>query len=56
MTKPVVYIVVKDGLVQDVYVKAPFGADTEVVLYDLDGEDLTQEDLKELITKAHRVY
>ena len=32
MTKPTVYIVVEDGLVQEVYVKAMFGANTEVVI------------------------
>ena len=61
MTKPTVYIVTSDGLVQEVYVRAIFGADTEVVICNLDSTD-TKELLeakklvKELPELAHKVY
>lgn len=39
MEKPTIYIVVEDGLVQDVFVQAPWAADAEVVLCDKDTTD-----------------
>lgn len=61
MTKPTVYIVVEDGLVQEVYVKAMFGANTEVVICDLDTSDeaeyaTAKKTLSELPDIAHKVY
>lgn len=61
MERPTIYIVVEAGLVQDVFVKAPWAADTEVVICDL---DVTEEDaakvteamVKRLPEIAHHVY
>lgn len=61
MTKPTIYIVVEDGLVQEVYVRAPFGANTDVVICDLDTTETEEckanEKLQsELQDIAHKVY
>ena len=61
MEKPVIYIMVENGLVENVYVKAPFGANAEVVICDF---DTTEEDVIEANQKtleyarenAHLVY
>ena len=39
MEKPTIYIAVSCGLVQDVFVKAPWGANAEVVICDFDTKD-----------------
>lgn len=57
--KKTVHIVVKDGLVQDVY--ADNGLNVEVVLYDLDTEDRDEynkltETLDQLRKSTKRVY
>lgn len=56
--KKTVHIVVKDGLVQDVYAE---GADVEVVVYDLDTDDNDEYDeLSKVVAQlpdfAKRVY
>ena len=61
MNKPTIYIVVQEGLVQDVYVKAPWAADVEVVICDLDAQDndviAENEALEKLAREtAHHVY
>lgn len=61
MIKPTVYIVVEDGLVQEVYVEAPWGANTEVVLCDKDTTDLAEKAAVESMVDwlpdvAHKVY
>lgn len=61
MEKPIIYIVVEDGLVQNVYVKAPFGANAEVVLCDFDTTDpdeyeVTLKTVEEARETAHLVY
>lgn len=61
MTKPTVYIVVEDGLVQEVYVRAPFGANTDVVICDLDVTETEERKANEQLQKelqdiAHKVY
>lgn len=61
MEKPVIYIVVEDGLVQNVYVKAPFGANAEVVLCDFDTTDPDEYEtnlktVEEARETAHLVY
>ena len=61
MNKPKIYIVVQEGLVQDVYVKAPWAADVEVVICDLDVQDddaiVENEELEKLAREtAHHVY
>ena len=61
MTKPTVYIVVEDGLVQEVYVRAPFGANTDVVICDLDVTETKEREANEKLQKelqniAHKVY
>lgn len=50
--KPTIHIVVKDGLVQEVFAE---DVEVEVVLYDLDGEDLTA-DVAELRKTTTQVY
>ena len=64
MNKPKIYIVVKDGLVQDVYMHSVFGsyaaqADVEVCYLDTDGEELA--DLQKFVTEdlpqfANHIY
>jgi hypothetical protein len=57
MEKPTIYIVVEGGLVQDVFVKAPWAADAEVVICDLD--DVTVNDtafVEKLPEIAHHAY
>lgn len=39
MEKPTIYIVVQEGLVQDVFVKAPWAVNVDVVVCDLDATD-----------------
>ena len=61
MTKPTVYIVTSDGLVQEVYVHALFGADANIVICNLDSTepeelDEAQRIVKELPEFAHKVY
>ena len=61
MEKPTIYIVVEDGLVQDVFVKAPWAADTEVVLCDKDTEDSVERAIVDKLVKqlpdiAHHIY
>lgn len=61
MTKPTVYIIVQGGLVQEVYVKAMFAANTEVVICDMDttepaGLAEINQLIKELPNAAHKVY
>lgn len=61
MKKPTVYIVVQDGLVQEVYVQAMFAADTEVVICDMDNTEPAEfaeakQFVKELPDIAHKVY
>ncbi len=57
MEKPTIYIVVEDGLVQDVFVKAPWAADAEVVICDLDDVTVNNTDFVEQLPEiAHHVY
>ena len=61
MEKPVIYIMVENGLVENVYVKAPFGANTKVVICDFDAteEEAIKENQKTLVRAqetAHLVY
>lgn len=61
MEKPTIYIVVEDGLVQDVFVQAPWAADAEVVLCDKDTTDREERAIvdnlvKQLPLHAHHVY
>ncbi len=61
MEKPVIYIMVEEGLVQNVYVKAPFGANAEVVICDFDTTDVdaleaNQKTLEKAQETAHLVY
>ena len=61
MEKPVIYIVVENGLVENVYVKAPFGANAEVVLCDFDTTDPNEYEaalnaVEEARENAHLVY
>lgn len=61
MEKPVVYIMVEDGLVQSVYLKSPFGANAEVVVCDFDTTDqaelaINQKTLEEAQRTAHLIY
>lgn len=61
MEKPTIYIVVEDGLVQDVFVKAPWAANAEVVLCDKDTTDPVERTIvdnmvKQLPDIAHHVY
>ena len=61
METPVVYIVVESGLVQDVFIKAPWAANVEVVICDKDTTDSFERDvvdklLKQLPDTAHHVY
>ena len=61
MEKPTIYVVVKDGLVQDVYVKAPWAADADVVICDKDTTDpeeykVVTNMVKRLDEIAHHVY
>lgn len=50
--RPTIHIVVKDGLVQEVFAE---NVDVEVILYDLDGEDLTDE-VEDLRKNTTQVY
>ena len=64
MNKPKIYIVVKDGLVQDVYMHSVFGsyaaqAEVEICDLDTDGEELA--DLQKFVTEdlpqfANHIY
>ena len=61
MEKPVVYIMVENGLVENVYVKAPFGANAEVVICDFDTTDADAYEtnlktLEKVRETAHLVY
>ena len=61
MEKPIIYIVVEDGLVQNVYVKAPFGANADVVICDFDTTDVDDYEaalnaVEEARETAHLVY
>ena len=64
MNKPAIYIVVKDGLVQDVYMHSVFGrayAQADVTICDLDTteeEELacTQKLVTELPSFANHIY
>ena len=61
MTKPTVYIVVEDGLVQEVYVHALFGANADIVICDLytteaEEREFTEKLIKELPDFARKVY
>ena len=61
MEKPIVYIMVEDGLVQNVYLKSMFGANAEVVICDFDTTDQTelainQKTLEEAQKSAHLIY
>ena len=61
MKKPIIYIVVEDGLVQNVYVKALFGANAEVVICDFDTTDSDEykaatKAVEEARDTAHLVY
>ena len=61
MEKPVIYIVVEDGLVQDVFVKAPWAADATVIICDKDTVDPVEgEDVSAFVERlpdiAHHVY
>lgn len=61
MEKPTIYIVVHEGLVQDVYVQAPWAANAEVVVCDLDVTEPDALEIHEALVKrlpdvAHHVY
>lgn len=57
MEKPTIYIVVEDGLVQDVFVKAPWAADAEVIICDLDDVTVNETAFVEKLPEiAHHVY
>ena len=61
MEKPVVYTMVEDGLVQNVYLKSMFGANAEVVLCDFDTTDpaeleINKKTLEEAQRIAHLIY
>ena len=61
MEKPVVYIMVEDGLVQNVYLKSMFGANAEVVICDFDTTDdaeliANKKALEEAQKSAHIIY
>ena len=61
MEKPVVYIMVEDGLVQNVYLKSMFGANAEVVICDFDTTDPDEYEtnlktLEEAQKTAHLIY
>ena len=61
MEKPVVYIMVEDGLVQNVYLKSMFGANAEVVVCDFDTTDqeelaINKNTLEEAQKTAHLIY
>ena len=61
MEKPTIYIIVEDGLVQDVFVQAPWAADAEVVLCDKDTTDSVERTVVDKLVKrlpeiAHHVY
>ena len=61
MEKPTIYIVVQEGLVQDVFVKAPWAANAEVVICDKDTIDPVEgEDVDAFVERlpdiAHHVY
>ena len=61
MEKPIIYIVVQEGLVRDVYVKAPWAANAEVVICDFDATDdddfeAALNAVEEARDTAHLVY
>jgi hypothetical protein len=61
MEKPTVYIVVEDGLVQDVFVQAPWAADAEVVICDKDTTNpeekvIVDNLVRQLPRHAHHIY
>ena len=61
MEKPTIYIVVENGLVEDVYVQAPWGADADVVICDKDTTDheekvIVDNLVKQLPDLAHHIY
>lgn len=61
MERPTIYIVVEDGLVQDVFVQAPWAANAEVVICDKDTTDREEKIIvdnlvKQLPDHAHHVY
>lgn len=61
MEKPIIYIIVQEGLVQDVFVKAPWGANAEVIICDMDNDHpieqiLNNNMIKQLPEIAHHVY
>ena len=64
MNKPKIYIVVKDGLVQDVYMHSVFGsyaAQADVEICDLDTESEELADLQKFVTEdlpqfANHIY
>ena len=51
--KPTIHIVVKDGLVQEVYAE---DVEVEVFLYDLDGEEDLSYEVADLKKTATQVY
>ncbi len=61
MEKPTIYIVTESGLVQDVFVKAPWAAEAEVVICDKDTVGPAEEKVVDALVKslpeiAHHVY
>ena len=61
MEKPTIYIVVQEGLVQDVFVKAPWAANVDVVVCDLgatDNDVLAENEALEKLARetAQHVY
>ena len=61
MEKPTIYIVVENGLVEDVFVKAPWAADAEVVICDKDTTDHEERVVVDKLVErlpdiAHHVY
>lgn len=61
MEKPTIYIVVEAGLVQDVFVQAPWAENVDVVLCDLDTTDpvdraVAYNVVQQLPKIAHHVY
>ena len=61
MEKPTIYIMVENGLVENVYVKAPFGANTDVIICDFDTTEkeamaVNQKTLEYARENAHLVY
>lgn len=61
MEKPTIYIMVENGLVENVYVKAPFGANADVIICDFDTTEeetvaVNQKTLEYARENAHLVY